>query len=68
MLPWSPLARGRLTRDWDTATGRSATDTFGSTLYQEGDRAVVEAVTRIAGSAASRAPGWPWPGCCTRTR
>lgn len=48
VLPWSPLARGRLTRDWDAATGRSATDAFGSTLYQEGDRAVVEAVTRVA--------------------
>ncbi|MFJ8591877.1 aldo/keto reductase [Streptomyces sp. NPDC093598] len=49
VLPWSPLARGRLTRDWDTTTGRSATDTFGGTLYQEGDRGIVEAVTRIAG-------------------
>lgn len=49
VLPWSPLARGRLTRDWDATTGRSATDTFGSTLYQEGDRAIVEEVTRIAG-------------------
>ncbi|MFJ7178540.1 aldo/keto reductase [Streptomyces massasporeus] len=49
VLPWSPLARGRLTRDWDTTTERSATDTFGSTLYQEGDRTIVEAVTRIAG-------------------
>ncbi|MEV6961143.1 aldo/keto reductase [Streptomyces sp. NPDC051207] len=49
VLPWSPLARGRLTRDWDTTTERSATDRFGSTLYQEGDRAVVEAVARIAG-------------------
>ena len=48
VLPWSPLARGRLTRDWGAATVRSATDAFGSTLYQEGDRAVVEAVTRIA--------------------
>ncbi|MEU2780121.1 aldo/keto reductase, partial [Streptomyces sp. NPDC007162] len=48
VLPWSPLARGRLTRDWGTVTGRSSTDNFGSTLYQEGDRAIVEAVTRIA--------------------
>ncbi|MFI2425616.1 aldo/keto reductase [Streptomyces sp. NPDC018955] len=48
VLPWSPLARGRLTRDWDAATGRSATDAFGATLYQEGDRAIVEAVTRVA--------------------
>ncbi|CAM5746004.1 putative oxidoreductase YajO [Streptomyces afghaniensis 772] [Streptomyces afghaniensis] len=49
VLPWSPLARGRLTRDWDTTTERSATDTFGSNLYQEGDCTIVEAVTRIAG-------------------
>ncbi|MFJ7147414.1 aldo/keto reductase [Streptomyces sp. NPDC100445] len=48
VLPWSPLARGRLTRDWGTVTGRSTTDEFGSRLYQEGDRAIVEAVTRIA--------------------
>ncbi|MFH9060803.1 aldo/keto reductase [Streptomyces coeruleorubidus] len=49
VLPWSPLARGRLTRDWNTTTERSATDTFGGNLYQEGDRTIVEAVTRIAG-------------------
>ncbi|MEU0042438.1 aldo/keto reductase [Streptomyces werraensis] len=48
VLPWSPLARGRLTRDWDVTTERSATDQFGSTLYQEGDRAIVEAVARVA--------------------
>ncbi|MFE4667282.1 aldo/keto reductase [Streptomyces sp. NPDC056716] len=48
VLPWSPLARGRLTRDWGTETGRSTTDDFGSTLYRDGDRAVVETVTRIA--------------------
>ncbi|MFD4552843.1 aldo/keto reductase [Streptomyces sp. NPDC058469] len=49
VLPWSPLARGRLTRDWGTTTERSSTDNFGNRLYQEGDRAIVEAVTRIAG-------------------
>ncbi|MGW0833187.1 aldo/keto reductase [Streptomyces prunicolor] len=49
VLPWSPLARGRLTRDWGTTTERSSTDNFGDRLYQEGDRAIVEAVTRIAG-------------------
>jgi aryl-alcohol dehydrogenase-like predicted oxidoreductase len=48
-LPWSPLARGRLTRDWGTVTDRSSADDFGSRLYQEGDRTIVEAVTRIAG-------------------
>jgi aryl-alcohol dehydrogenase-like predicted oxidoreductase len=48
VLPWSPLARGRLTRDWGTVTERSTKDNFGSRLYQEGDRSIVEAVTRIA--------------------
>ncbi|MDQ0994505.1 aldo/keto reductase [Streptomyces sp. V3I7] len=48
VLPWSPLARGRLTRDWGTVTTRSAVDDFGSRLYLDSDRAIVEAVTRIA--------------------
>ncbi|CCK25444.1 putative oxidoreductase YajO [Streptomyces davaonensis JCM 4913] len=48
VLPWSPLARGRLTRDWGTVTERSAGDNFGSRLYQESDRTIVEAVTRVA--------------------
>ena len=33
VIPWSPLARGRLTRDWDEETTRSQTDEFGSNLY-----------------------------------
>ncbi|MEV6589601.1 aldo/keto reductase [Streptomyces acidicola] len=48
VLPWSPLARGRLAREWDTTTQRSRTDQFGSTLYQEGDRDIVEAVGHTA--------------------
>ncbi|MBC2902421.1 aldo/keto reductase [Streptomyces cupreus] len=48
VLPWSPLARGRLTRDWGTVTERSAVDNFGSRLYRESDRTIVEAVTRVA--------------------
>src|SRR5690606_38105169 len=48
VLPWSPLARGRLTRDGDVTTERSATDRSGSTLYPEGDSAIVEAVARVA--------------------
>ncbi|GGZ00512.1 aldo/keto reductase [Streptomyces poonensis] len=47
-LPWSPLARGRLARAWDTDTERSRTDRFGSTLYQEGDHEIVDAVGRVA--------------------
>src|SRR5438094_7538734 len=33
VLPWSPLARGRLTRGWDESTERASTDEFGNTLY-----------------------------------
>jgi aryl-alcohol dehydrogenase (NADP+) len=48
VIPWSPLARGRLTRDWDAETTRSQTDEFGKTLYREGDRAIVDQVALIA--------------------
>ncbi|HTW09254.1 MAG TPA: aldo/keto reductase, partial [Acidimicrobiales bacterium] len=48
VIPWSPLARGRLTRDWDATTARSETDEFGKRLYAEGDRAIVEAVAAVA--------------------
>ena len=48
VIPWSPLARGRLTRDWDTATARSETDEFGKRLYRDSDRAIVEAVAKVA--------------------
>src|SRR3954447_12319000 len=44
VLPWSPLARGRLTRDWDTATARTETDEFGGTLYRDEDRVIVDRV------------------------
>src|SRR5205809_836631 len=33
VVPWSPLARGKLTRDWDEVTARSETDEFGRRLY-----------------------------------
>jgi aryl-alcohol dehydrogenase (NADP+) len=48
LIPWSPLARGRLTRPWDETTARSESDEFGRRLYGEGDRAVVDAVSRVA--------------------
>jgi len=51
VIPWSPLARGRLTRDWDATSARLETDDFGRTLYAntpDADRNVVEAVARIA--------------------
>ena len=52
VIPWSPLARGRLTRDWDETSARSETDTFGRGLYAasvEADRKVVAKVAEIAG-------------------
>jgi aryl-alcohol dehydrogenase (NADP+) len=50
VLPWSPLARGRLTRDWDETTSRSETDEFGKTLYDTSasDRVIVERVATLA--------------------
>jgi aryl-alcohol dehydrogenase (NADP+) len=50
VVPWSPLARGRLTRDWDDATERSGSDEFGRKLYAvgESDRKVVERVAAVA--------------------
>jgi 1-deoxyxylulose-5-phosphate synthase len=59
VLPWSPLARGRLTRDWDATTARSGSDEFGKTLFsqaEEADRRIVDTVARIAaGRGVSRA-------------
>jgi aryl-alcohol dehydrogenase-like predicted oxidoreductase len=51
VIPWSPLARGRLTRDLDAKTARSETDEFGKRLYAEIDRAdrrVIEGVAKMA--------------------
>jgi aryl-alcohol dehydrogenase-like predicted oxidoreductase len=48
VIPWSPLARGKLTRDWDATTTRSETDEFGRTLYTDSDREIVETVAGIA--------------------
>jgi aryl-alcohol dehydrogenase (NADP+) len=49
VIPWSPLARGRLTRPWDTTTARAETDEFGSTLYRDEDAGIVATVLEIAG-------------------
>jgi 1-deoxyxylulose-5-phosphate synthase len=48
VIPWSPLARGRLARPWDETTNRSETDSFGRSLYGDTDRPIVDAVGRIA--------------------
>jgi aryl-alcohol dehydrogenase-like predicted oxidoreductase len=57
VIPWSPLARGRLARDWDASTARTATDEFGKSLYQEGDREIVDSVAEVADArGVGRAP------------
>lgn len=51
VIPWSPLARGRLTREWAEKTLRSENDAFGGSLYTEGEqasKAIVGAVGQIA--------------------
>ncbi|HEY0282998.1 MAG TPA: aldo/keto reductase [Rhizomicrobium sp.] len=51
VIPWSPLARGRLTRDWNETSERQKNDNFGSTLYasmQDADRKIVAAVAEVA--------------------
>lgn len=48
VIPWSPLARGRLTRPWDSATSRLETDEFGKTLYRDDDVQIVDAVRAVA--------------------
>jgi aryl-alcohol dehydrogenase-like predicted oxidoreductase len=51
VIPWSPLARGRLTRAWKTETSRSDTDAFGKTLYsrtEDADRKVVDRLGEVA--------------------
>jgi aryl-alcohol dehydrogenase-like predicted oxidoreductase len=65
VLPWSPLARGMLTRPWGTETARTANDAFGQTLYrsqQDANRRIVDAVATVAGargvSAAQVALAW----------
>ena len=48
VIPWSPLARGRLAREWDDVTARSETDEFGKMLYSPDDRVIVERVGEVA--------------------
>jgi aryl-alcohol dehydrogenase-like predicted oxidoreductase len=53
VIPWSPLARGKLARSWEDkpSTARAGSDEFGNTLYGKtaaADRVVVERVTEIA--------------------
>jgi 1-deoxyxylulose-5-phosphate synthase len=51
VMPWSPLARGRLTRAWNESSSRQETDEFGKKLYMQfpdSDRLIVDQVSAIA--------------------
>ncbi|GAA0754685.1 aryl-alcohol dehydrogenase-like predicted oxidoreductase [Erythromicrobium ramosum] len=51
VIPWSPLARGRLTRPFGETTVRSETDVVGKALYKAedaADRAVIDALADLA--------------------
>src|ERR1700712_3943346 len=48
IIPWSPLARGVLTRKPGSQTERSQTDAFGKTLYSQKDYEIVDRVAEIA--------------------
>jgi len=47
-IPWSPQARGRLTRPWNEQTSRSERDEFGRVLYSDEDRPIVDTVIDVA--------------------
>jgi aryl-alcohol dehydrogenase (NADP+) len=48
VIPWSPLARGRLARPWDSSTARTETDEFGKRLYRDEDASIVARVAEVA--------------------
>jgi len=52
VIPWSPLARGRLTRPWKSeSTRRTETDQFGNNMYartEEADKKVVDRLEEVA--------------------
>ena len=54
VIPWSPLARGRLARPWGSETKRSETDQFGKGMYADTAEADERVVGRCAEIAAER--------------
>ena len=57
VIPWSPMARGRLARPWGEVTERVGTDVFGKTLYtrtEEANRAIVAAVGDVAAARGAK--------------
>jgi aryl-alcohol dehydrogenase-like predicted oxidoreductase len=72
VIPYSPLAAGRLTRDWTAESSlRAQTDQIAVGKYDataETDRQIVARVAELAESTACCARRSRWPGCCRRRR
>jgi aryl-alcohol dehydrogenase-like predicted oxidoreductase len=72
VIPWSPLARGRLARPWGEHTPRIATDVFGSSACSRTPRhndrtGGMPRWCGVSDGAWRRAwPRWRWPGCCSK--
>ncbi len=49
VIPWSPLARGRLTRPWGETTARLVSDEVGKNLYNESDENDAQIAARLTG-------------------
>lgn len=67
LVPYSPLAAGRLAREWDGETKRSETDASAKRKYdttEETDRKIIEEVGRIAekhnATRAQISVAWLW--------
>jgi 1-deoxyxylulose-5-phosphate synthase len=54
VIPWSPQARGRLTRDWDYTSIRTETDDAHQRLFAKSEEADRKVVDRVAEVAAAR--------------
>src|SRR5436309_13319018 len=54
VIPWSPLARGLLTREWSAQTKRSETDKFTQALYSQAVEANHQIVATVKAIAEER--------------
>ena len=56
VLPWSPLARGRLTHAWESKPGseRAQTDDYGRTLYAPSEEADQSVISRLCEISSAR--------------
>src|ERR1700753_2551387 len=54
VMPWSPLARGRLTRAWNESSSRQETDEYGKTLYTEFPECDRQGIDQVGAVATAR--------------